>query len=104
MLRQFQNQKTMKKPTDTKNTATAQALTTPSSSGLSSVVTVRVTYSKEGAIFETNLELNPIASLGLTVDHIVLDAIREITREWSDMVHDSQNVESDHGAKRVVLI
>jgi len=52
-----------------------------------SVVMVAASYSAADTHFSTKLSLTAQPALGVTDDHIVLDAIREITSEWSAIVH-----------------
>ena len=44
-------------------------------------------YDADDAWFTTKLSLNSVPELGVTEDHIVLDILREISNEWSGIVH-----------------
>lgn len=55
------------------------------------VVACLAAYDKVDVDFTTILELKENDSLGLDADHIVLDCIREVSNEWSDMVHGKGN-------------
>lgn len=53
------------------------------------VVAAAIKYEKDDAYFSTKLSLTAMPEFGVTEDHIVLDAIREITHEWSESAHRS---------------
>lgn len=52
-----------------------------------SVVAIVVEYSEPSAYFKTFLLLKENAEAGINDDHIVLDAVREISNQWSDVRH-----------------
>ena len=53
-----------------------------------SVVCVVLSYpDKDNAHFSTHLTLKSIPELGVTEDHVLLDAMREITSNWSEIAH-----------------
>ena len=51
------------------------------------VVAVVSEYDKKSAHFHTYLNVNEDPSLGLTEDHLVLDAVREVVKSWSKKIH-----------------
>jgi len=53
------------------------------------VVSVVGLYRDVETSFSTRLCLTPNESMGLTDDHIVMDSIREISREWHLAAHSS---------------
>ena len=56
------------------------------------VVAVFAEYSESSARFSTRISVTEKPEIGLTEDHVVLDALREIANEWSEVVHSRQNV------------
>ena len=52
-----------------------------------SVVAVASRYTKEDAFFSTRLSLTAAPDAGVSEDHVVLDALREISHEWSEVRH-----------------
>ena len=46
-----------------------------------------IQYEESGCHTTTRLDFQAIPSLGITDDHILLDAIRDITNEWSAITH-----------------
>jgi hypothetical protein len=51
------------------------------------VVACVIHYDKTDSNFSTRLSLTANPELGVTDDHIVLDALREISTEWSAEAH-----------------
>lgn len=52
------------------------------------IVCVAATYTdKHNAHFSTKLSVTAVPELHVTDDHIILDALREITNNWSEVVH-----------------
>jgi hypothetical protein len=57
--------------------------------GLNVVAVVSV-YWRDDANFSTRLSVNADDRAGVTEDHVVLDALREISAEWHNARHESQ--------------
>lgn len=51
------------------------------------VIAVLSDYTAEDAQFDTVICIREQPDLGLNTDHLVLDALREITSKWSTKVH-----------------
>lgn len=52
-----------------------------------SIVAVVASYDDEDAHFSTRLSLTAVHECGVTEDHVVLDALREIATNWSEAAH-----------------
>jgi hypothetical protein len=55
-----------------------------------SVVAVAVKYTPNDAYFSTRLSLTEVPEVGVTKNHIVLDALREIANQWSAENHSKE--------------
>ncbi len=51
------------------------------------VVAVLSRYSEKDAYFNSCIHVTEQPELGLTEDHLVMDAIREISTSWSEKAH-----------------
>ena len=51
------------------------------------VISVFSSYSKTDAHFSTQISVRDNPEAGVTENHIVLDSIREIINQWSQVVH-----------------
>ena len=52
-----------------------------------SVVAAMVEYSPGNADFSTRLSLTAVPELGVSEDHVLLDFIRELSGQWSEVAH-----------------
>jgi hypothetical protein len=52
-----------------------------------SVVAVIARYTPDTAEFSTRITVHGLPKKGVTDDHVVLDSIREIAAEWSQLKH-----------------
>ena len=57
-----------------------------------SVVAVAVKYTPNNAHFSTRLSLTEVPKAGVTKNHIVMDALREIANQWSEVNHSTEKL------------